>query len=92
MRRGFGGARGQGVYRGQGRGVGRGIRGARGAGGRRGRAVPSVILPPGWKETTDAVPPTVKQFTDISGPTEILPTHHLIFSMESLECLCSLTL
>ena len=79
MRRDFRSARGRGAYHGRGRGVGRGIRGARGAGGRRGHAVPPVIFPPLWKKTTDAVPPTVKQFTDISGPTEMLPTHYLGF-------------
>ena len=72
--RGILGARGRGVYRGRGRGIGRGVRGGRGAGGRRGRAVPPVVLPPGWKKTTDAVPPTVNQFTVISGPTEMLPS------------------
>ena len=65
-------ARDQGVYHVRGRGVGRGILGARGGGGRRGRAVPPVILTPAWKKTADAVPPTVKQFTVISGPTEML--------------------
>ena len=45
-----------------------GIRAGRGAGGRRGRAVPHITLPPGWKKMTDAVLPTVNQFTDISAP------------------------
>lgn len=85
---------------GRGRGRGRGRRRGRGRG--REYAVTTLAQPapvdPGWEKTEDVAPPTVKPFTDTSGPTETLLAtstplafFRLMFSADFFETLAEAT-